>query len=133
MKEICGKVQKVIKNRNNVPNIKAVNKYIIYTTEGYTTAPNESYEVENCQVLGFARGNNPDEAKDNLLKDNSWIAEAVFNRSEFIVEQLLSEEERAAIKDVIDYLWNDEEKHDEESGMLGNHIFPILKFLKEAI
>lgn len=65
-----------------------MNKYIIYTTEGHTTAPNENIEVENCQMLGEVYGNNPDEAKDNLMKENPWIAEAGFSRSEFIIRQL---------------------------------------------
>ncbi|MCR4812283.1 MAG: hypothetical protein K5867_06790 [Bacteroidales bacterium] len=65
-----------------------MNKYIIYTTEGNTLAPNMNVEVENCQMLGESRGNNPNEAKDNLLKDNPWISEAGFNRAEFIVRQL---------------------------------------------
>ena len=47
-----------------------MNEYIIYTTEGYTIAPNEDVEVENSQVLGRIYGNYQDEAKDNLLKDN---------------------------------------------------------------
>ena len=88
-----------------------MNEYIIYTAEGYTLAPNEDVEVENCQVLGQARGNNAAEAKDNLLKDNPWIAEAGFNRSEFIVKQLLTTEEPAAIKEVLGYLREDEERH----------------------
>ena len=66
-----------------------MNEYIIFTTEGHTIAPNENVEVENCQMLGEACGNNPDEAKDNLLKENPWIAEAGFRRSEFIVRQLV--------------------------------------------
>lgn len=70
-----------------------MNEYIIYTTEGYTIAPNENVEVENCQVLGCVWGNNAAEAEDNLLKENPWIAEAGFNRSEFIVRQLLSDSE----------------------------------------
>ena len=70
-----------------------MNEYIIYTTEGYTIAPNEDVEVENCQVLGCVCGNNAAEAEDNLLKENPWIAEAGFNRSEFIVRQLLSDSE----------------------------------------
>lgn len=65
-----------------------MNEYIIYTTEGYTIAPNENVEVENCQVLGRALGNNPDEAKDNLLKDNPWIIKAGFVPTEFIIRQL---------------------------------------------
>ena len=110
-----------------------LNEYIIYTTEGYTIAPNEDVEVENCQVLGCARGNNAAEAQDNLLKDNPWITEAGFDRAEFIVKQLLTNEERIAIKEVLDYLWEDEERHFEESGEPDNHIFPVLKCLKAFI
>lgn len=69
-----------------------MNEYIIYTTEGRTIAPNEHVEVENCQVLGCTRGNNSEEATDNLLKNNPWIAEAGFDRSEFIVKQIVSNE-----------------------------------------
>ena len=81
-----------------------MNEYIIYTTEGYTTAPNEDVEVENCQVLGIAKGKDETEAKNNLLKDNPWISEAGFSQSELIVKQLLTDEERMAIKKILDYL-----------------------------
>lgn len=64
-----------------------MNEYIIYTTEGFTQDPNGN-DIENCQVLGEACGDNLVEAKDNLLKNNPWIAEAGFNRSEFIIRQL---------------------------------------------
>ena len=67
-----------------------MNEYIIYTTEGYTIAPNEDVEVENCQVLGCVNGNTPQEAKGKLLKDNPWIEEAGFDPSEFIIRQLAS-------------------------------------------
>ena len=69
-----------------------MNEYIIYTTEGNTVAPNENIEVENCQVLGIAKGKNKVEAKDNLIKDNPWIIKAGFNKSKFIVRQLLTDE-----------------------------------------
>ena len=64
-------------------------KYIFYTTEGYTIAPNEDYEVENCQVLGIASGNDYQEAKRSLLKDNPWITAAGFSPSKFIFRQLV--------------------------------------------
>ena len=66
-----------------------MNEYIFYTAEGHTTAPNESVEVENCQVLGTAKGKNENEAKQNLLKENPWIAVAGFNSSEFLHRQIL--------------------------------------------
>jgi hypothetical protein len=63
-------------------------EYIIYTTEGYTIAPNENVEVENCQMLGEACGNNPEEARANLLKENPWIIEVGFSPAKFIIRQL---------------------------------------------
>ena len=102
-----------------------MNEYIFYTTEGYTIAPNENIEVENCQVLGRAFGNNPKEAEENLLKENPWIVEAGFNPAEFFIKQLLTEEQHADIKAVIEYLLADEEREDKD-----NHIFNVLKRLK---
>ena len=81
--------------------------FIFYTTEGFTQAPNGN-DIENCQMLGIAKGKDKVEAKDNLIKEYPWIIEADFNSSEFIVKQLLSDEERVAIKEVIDYMWKDE-------------------------
>lgn len=66
-----------------------MNEYIFYTTEGFTQDPNGN-DIENCQVLGRAFGNNKDEAQDNLLRDNPWINEAGFSKSEFIVKQILA-------------------------------------------
>lgn len=65
-----------------------MNEYIIYTKEGYTIAPNNDIDVENCQVLGCVRGNDATEAQDKLLRENSWIIEAGFLRSEFIIKQI---------------------------------------------
>lgn len=65
-----------------------MNEYIIYTTEGYTTAPNEDVEVENCQMLGTAKGKDEREAKSNLLKENPWIIKAGFDPTEFMIRQL---------------------------------------------
>lgn len=66
-----------------------MNEYIFYTTEGFTQDPNGN-DIENCQVLGCAFGNNPKEAEENLLKENPWIVEAGFSESEFIVRQLVA-------------------------------------------
>ena len=64
-----------------------MSEYIIYTTEGFTQDPNGN-DIDNCQVLGCVSGNTPQEARDNLLKDNPWIIEAGFVPAEFIVRQL---------------------------------------------
>ena len=68
-----------------------MNEYIFYTPEGYTTAPNENVDVENCQLLGTARGKDKGEAIKNLLKDNPWIIEAGFDPSAFVSRQLVIE------------------------------------------
>ena len=47
-----------------------MNEYIFYTSEGYTKPPRQDKDVDNCQVLGRAFGDNEIIAKNNLLKDN---------------------------------------------------------------
>lgn len=108
-----------------------MNEYIFYTAEGYTDAPNESYEVENCQLLGRACGRDKSEAQKNLLEENPWIIEAGFAPGAFFVEQVLTKEQRANIQSLIDYLWKDEELRYEESEDKNNHIFNVLRALKE--
>lgn len=65
-----------------------MNNYIFYTPEGHTIAPNENVGVENCQMLGTAKGKDEREAKKNLLKENHWIMEAGFDPAEFMIRQL---------------------------------------------
>lgn len=65
-------------------------KYIILTPEGHTTAPNEAFEVENLQVLGIVEDvRDEHEAIVKLLQENSWIIDAEYNVSEFILHELL--------------------------------------------
>jgi hypothetical protein len=66
-----------------------MNEYIFYTTEGHTIAPNENIAVENCQVLGFSKGENPSKAMQNLLNENSWIIDAGFNLSKCFYKQII--------------------------------------------
>lgn len=108
-----------------------MSEYIFYTTEGFTQAPNEN-NVDNCQVLGKAFGKNEKEARYNLLKENPWIEESGFNTTEFIVKQLLSEEQKADIKAIVDYLWKDECKHFQELYNPKEHIYQILKRLRSS-
>lgn len=68
-----------------------MNEYIFYTAEGSTIAPNENIEVENCQVLGRALGNNVEEAQENLIKDNPWIANCGYDIEKAFSKQLLTE------------------------------------------
>ena len=64
-------------------------KFIILTPEGQTIAPNSKVEVENLQVLGVVVDvTDENEAIIKLLKENSWIIDAEYNVSEFIVYEL---------------------------------------------
>ena len=67
-----------------------MNEYIFYTTEGKTLAPNVDYGIENCQVLGFAKGQDARQAEDNLLNANPWITEAGFSRECIISRQVIT-------------------------------------------
>jgi len=57
-------------------------RYIFITYEGHTYQPN-TYSIEpdtgNCQVIGFARGNNEKEAFENLIKENKYLLTTTFN------------------------------------------------------
>lgn len=48
--------------------------FIFYTSEGYTENP-DCGAIDNCQLLGEAKGESAKEALDNLLKENPWIIE----------------------------------------------------------
>lgn len=61
--------------------------YIFYTTEGFTQAP-DGNDIDNCQLLGCAYGEDKDEALKNLLKDNPWIEERGFQPYEAICKEL---------------------------------------------
>lgn len=65
-----------------------MNEYIFYTTEGNTTPPREDKKVENCQVLGFANGNNAKDALNNLLQENQWITECGYNTAKILNRQI---------------------------------------------
>jgi len=56
--------------------------YIFITSEGYTYSPNNTgseQDIENCQVLGFEKANNAEEAFRNLKINNSFLNDLGFN------------------------------------------------------
>lgn len=63
-------------------------KYIFYTAEGVTTAPNIEVEVNNCQLLGFSEGINKTSALIKLLNENPWIEDSGFRLSEIVGVQV---------------------------------------------
>lgn len=110
-----------------------MNEYIIYTMEGQTMAPNTYVNVENCQVLGHAMGISSDNAIDNLFDDNPWIETAGFDKSECLGVQILSNTQKDDISTVLDYLWKDEYTHYQESHYVKNHIFRVIKRLRDMV
>ena len=66
-----------------------MNEYIFYTTAGHTLAPDGETEVENCQVLGFAKGETAAEAKEHLLTEQPWIAELGYADELILSRQVL--------------------------------------------
>lgn len=71
-------------------------------------------------------------AKQSLLQENPWFKEAGFDTTNIIVKQLLTEEQKADIKAVVDYLWEDEHKHFQEWHYPKEHIYRIIKRLKSS-
>ena len=58
--------------------------YIFITKDGYTFQPgSETIEpdIENCQVVGFAKGVNAQQAFQNLIKENSFLLETTFDEA----------------------------------------------------
>lgn len=86
-----------------------MNEYIFYTCEGYTYPPIEGKEVENCQVIGIAEGQNINEAELTLLDNNSWIVECGFDVGNLIGKQIVNETLQVEIqnsKEQLEFLTN---------------------------
>lgn len=60
-----------------------MNKYLIYTEQGYTESPNGS-PVENYQLLGRIKAKNKQEAEETFLKNNPWVTEEGFTELSFV-------------------------------------------------
>ncbi|MFH1638882.1 MAG: hypothetical protein ABIB93_01010 [Chloroflexota bacterium] len=57
-------------------------RYIFITHEGYSFQPlSESLEpdIENMQVIGFGQGNDAQDALEDMLKRNEFLAETSFD------------------------------------------------------
>ena len=56
--------------------------YIFITAEGYTFQPESTSiepDIENCQVVGFSKGMDEDQAFDNMIKENRYLLETSFD------------------------------------------------------
>lgn len=76
-----------------------MNNYIFITKQGITYQPNtlsSEPDIENCQVIGFAKGNNENEAMKNLIKENEDLLKTNFN--ELICMELKNEDHYSKAK-----------------------------------
>ena len=76
-----------------------MNTYIFLTDEGYTFQPeteDEPVEIENLQVIGFAKGTDANTAYRNLLSENPHLKETNFEK---IFCYLMDKEYEASRKD----------------------------------
>ena len=69
-----------------------MNKYIIYTTEGYCEDPRGN-EVSNCQLLGRVVATDKDKAIEQFLRDNQWVIKDGYDPEEFCIAQLHENED----------------------------------------
>lgn len=111
-------------------------KFIFYTDEGYAIAPNEE-DVENLQVLGIEDGITKEEATKNLFQNNDWILEMGFSKDEIQCRAVFNPSFINDLKVVLEYLWEDEQKHYEECRFneenTDSHIFNSLRNIKKIL
>lgn len=84
-----------------------MNEYLFFTLEGETIAPNNSFDVENCQLLGRVCATSADKARELLLSENPWIDNAGFTSEGIIQEQIATSEQLSCIREVVAYLRNE--------------------------
>ena len=106
-------------------------QYVFYTFEGITQSPTGN-ELENIQLLGFSSGKTEKDAKAKLLSESKWIIESGFNERKIKSRQLVDDKLKDLIKQLIAYVWEDEQRHYEETPEK-KHIFLALQELKKLI
>ena len=105
-------------------------EYLIYTTEGATIAPNDEVQIENCQLLGRAIGEDLSEAVDNMFEEQKWLKLAGFNPDECFGAQIITNNQKEDLKELLDFLCTE---HFEESGFVDEHIFKIIERLRKIL
>lgn len=61
---------------------ETMDKYIFLTNEGYTYQPNSENiepDCENSQLIGIAKGENQEEAFENLINEREYLKYFNFN------------------------------------------------------
>jgi len=62
--------------------------FIFYTSEGFTE-DNQHRTVENCQILGWGKGESPEIAFKNFVKNNKFLKQLDFN--EVMCQELVND------------------------------------------
>lgn len=108
--------------------------YIFYTNEGFTNSPTNK-RLGNLQILGAENGKNLNYALTNLLKNNPWIEESGFNKEKIMHHKILNKQAENNLQLIVDYMWNDEQKHFEEydEEKPKDHIYLKLKKFKNLL
>ena len=109
-----------------------MNEYLFTSIEGETVSPNFS-EVENCQLLARINAPNKNAARNKLLEENKWITVTDFSTEELIVDQIITKEQISDIKRIVDFLWESAKSSCEEMNYPQDHIFMVLKRIKEMV
>lgn len=107
-------------------------RFIFYTEQGYTVAPNGK-DLDNLQVLGLEDGLDEKEATNKLFKNNTWILENGFLTDKIKCYTVFSTDFLSKMNEVVEYLWEDEEKHSEESECPEEHIFQVISQVKKQL
>ena len=107
-------------------------RYIFYTDEGYTVAPNEK-NIDNLQILGTEDGLDEKEAIGNLFKNNTWILESGFSIDKIKCCAIFNPDFIPKINEVVEYLYEDEKRHWEESESPEEHIFHVINQIKKQL
>lgn len=112
-------------------------KYIVYTTAGYTELPNGA-EKDNCQIIDFLEDTQEAEADIKAR----YAKELDIRYDQIILHPFIDKKTINAIRDVISYMWEDEERNYEEcqtddyrenkSILESSHIFTKLKIISDT-
>ncbi len=77
--------------------------FIFLSAEGFTYQPNSSSvepDIDNLQVIGFAKGNSAEEASKKLLDSNSYLAGSNFEEI-FSIELASENREYFSLRNIV--------------------------------
>ncbi len=76
-------------NYNILRNRKKMRHFIFYTTEGYTTAPDQTV-LENCQILSFESATDAQNAWNIFTAKHSNLIKMGFSIENIVCKELIN-------------------------------------------